>query len=254
MAQKFENKIVIVTGGSAGIGKAIVKEFLRNGAIVYFNYINNISRATDFINELKSEGFINVEGICCSVTDKTSIIEMIKTIKAKHGRLDVLVNNAGIVKDNFLLRMTDEEWIDVISTNLCGMFNFTKQVISTMIGQKSGAIINISSVAAIYGSAGHSNYAASKGGIISFSKNIAVELAPKGIRVNCVLPGYIQTEMTDRIPRNILKERISNIPIGRIAMPEEVAKVVSFLASDDASYIIGQSIVVDGGITSGRVN
>jgi 3-oxoacyl-[acyl-carrier protein] reductase len=245
------DKVALVTGGSRGIGQSIVREFLVQGALVYFNYSGNSKTANALLESLRKEGFTNVEAFQCSVTDETKIKKMVMEIKKKAGRIDILVNNAGVTRDNFLMLLSGEEWDQVIKTNLYGVFHCTKSVSRIMAAQKRGVIVNIASVAAIQGASGQSNYSASKGGIIAFTKSAAMELIGKGIRVNCILPGFIQTEMTYKIASDIREEKIKQIPLNRMGNPEEVAYLASFLASDRADYIVGQSFVIDGGLTHG---
>lgn len=248
---RLDGKVAVITGGSRGIGRSIVKEFLIQGAKVYFNYNSKSQVADELVNSLRSEGLENVRALQCSVSKSDQIKKMMMDIKKEAGRIDVLVCNAGITRDNFLMMMSDDEWDSVIKTNLYGVFNATKAVSRIMGIQKSGVIINVSSVAAIHGAPGQSNYSASKGGIIAFTKSTAIELIDRGIRVNCVLPGFIETEMTYKISSDIRKNLVKQIPCGRMGEPEEVAHLVAYLASDQAAYIIGQAFVIDGGLTHG---
>jgi 3-oxoacyl-[acyl-carrier protein] reductase len=245
------DKVALVTGGSRGIGQEIVREFLVQGAFVYFNYSGNSKAAEGLLESLHKEGLTSVEAFQCSVTDEKKIKKMVMEVKKKAGRIDILINNAGVTRDNFLMLLSGEEWDQVIKTNLYGVFNCTKSVSRIMAGQKKGVIVNIASVAAIQGASGQSNYSASKGGIIAFTKSAAMELIGKGIRVNCILPGFIKTEMTYKIASDIRKEKVKQIPLNRMGNPEEVAYLASFLASDRADYIVGQSFVIDGGLTHG---
>jgi 3-oxoacyl-[acyl-carrier protein] reductase len=247
----LENKTALVTGGTRGIGQAVVREFLAQGAQVFFNYSGNEKAAESLIQSLRQEGYSDVEAFQCSVTDSKMVKKMAMDIKKKAGCIDILVNNAGITRDNFLMMLSEQDWDDVIKTNLYGLFNCTKAVGRIMAGAKKGVIINIASVAAIHGAPGQANYSASKGGIIAFTKSAAMELIEKGIRINCILPGFIQTEMTYKIASDIREKLVKQIPGGRMGDPEEVAYLASFLASDRAQYIIGQSFVIDGGLTHG---
>lgn len=251
MEPLIASKIAIVTGGTRGIGKAVVREFLTQGAHVYFTYSKSAQEAEAFSHSLKEEGWNNFEAIACSVTEPEQIRNMVSHIRQKYGRIDILVNNAGIAKGDRALLMKEDDWSHVLQTNLFGTFYMTKAAGRVMAAKKSGTIINIASVTAIQGTPGHINYAASKGGIIAFTKSIAMEFIAHGIRVNCVLPGLVETEMASQIPQDIRNNYISQIPLRRMARPEEIAHVVCFLASNRASYIIGQSLVVDGGLTRG---
>lgn len=244
----MENKIVLVTGGARGIGKAIVLELAKNGADIAFTYRSSAQPAESLASELKAMGrrALAIEADAASME---SAIKVIEKVVAEFKRLDVLVNNAGITKDNLLLRMSEEDWDSVIQTNLKSVFNYTKAAARTMMGQRYGKIINLSSVVGIKGNAGQSNYSASKAGIIGFTKSIAKELASRNILVNAVAPGYIETDMTAALTEEQKKAVTDTIPLKRVAKPEEVARVVRFLASPDSDYITGQIIAVDGGMS-----
>lgn len=239
----FEGKIAVVTGGSRGIGKACVMDLVSRGARVYFTYNKNESAADELV---KISG---AEKIRCSQNDFAEIESTINKIISADGKIDILVNNAGITSDQFIMMMPIEEWDKVIDTNVGGAFKWGKAVCKPMMNARSGAIINIASVSGLLGIAGQTNYAASKGAIIAFSRALAAEFGPRGIRVNTVVPGFIDTDMTAKMPRQIKQQNLERILLHRFGKPEEVAKTVAFLASDDASYIVGQTIVVDGGLT-----
>jgi 3-oxoacyl-[acyl-carrier protein] reductase len=224
----LENKTALVTGGTRGIGQAIVREFLAQGAKVFFNYSSNEKAAQIIIKDLHREGFPGVEAFQCSVADPKMVKKMVMDIKKKAVGIDILVNNAGITRDNFLMMLSEQDWDDVIKTNLYGVFNCTKAVGRIMAGAKKGVVINIASVAAIHGAPGQANYSASKGGIIAFTKSSAMELIEKGIRVNCILPGFIRTEMTYRIASDIREKLVKQIPGKRMGNPEEVAYLLRF--------------------------
>ncbi|MCL4511112.1 MAG: 3-oxoacyl-[acyl-carrier-protein] reductase [Bacteroidetes bacterium] len=241
-------KIVLITGGARGIGRAITLELARSGADIAFTYRSSAQLAESLASEIKAMGR-RVIPIEADATSMKSAVEVIEKVVAEFKRLDVLVNNAGITKDNLLLRMQEEDWDSVIQTNLKSVFNYTKAAARTMMGQRYGKIINLSSVVGIKGNAGQSNYAASKAGIIGFTKSIAKELASRNILVNAVAPGYIDTDMTAALTEEQRKAVIDTIPLKRVAKPEEVAKVVRFLASPDSDYITGQVISVDGGMS-----
>jgi 3-oxoacyl-[acyl-carrier protein] reductase len=240
----FTDKVALVTGGSRGIGRAIVEDLRRRGATVYFTYHRHEEAA------LQTADTTGAKKILCSQADATTIDATVETIVRNEGRLDVLVNNAGITSDQYLMMMPVDEWNRVIDTNLNGAFRFAKAVVRPMMNARQGAIINIASVSGLVGIGGQTNYAASKGALLAFSRSLAAELGTKGIRVNAVVPGFIETDMTAAMPRQIKQQNMARILAKRFGTPQEVAAVVAFLASDESSYIIGQSIVVDGGLTA----
>ena len=244
--KRFENKIVLVTGAGRGIGASIAKRFASEGAEVIVNYSGNDEAAQKTVDEITATGG-QAQKYKCSVNDSESVKVMIDEIK-KFGRIDILVNNAGITKDGLMLRMTDEDFDRVIDVNLKGTFNCTKYVSKYMLKQKSGKIINISSVVGLSGNAGQVNYSASKAGIIGITKSAAKELSSRGITVNAVAPGYVDTDMTKVLSDNIRNEILKNIPLQRMGNVEDISNCVAFLASEDASYITGQVISVDGGM------
>ncbi len=240
----LENKVAVITGGSRGIGKAIVEEFTKNKAKVYFTYHKNDDAAALVAD---SCGAIAVK---CSQSDNDCIDKMVASIIKDNGKIDILVNNAGITSDQFLMMMSFEQWEKVINTNLHGAYHWVKAVSRPMLSVKNGIIVNIASISGLIGIAGQTNYAASKGALLAFTRSLAAEFGPKGIRVNAVVPGFIETDMTAVISRQIKKENMEKILLNRFGKPEEVAKVVLFLSSDNSSYIVGQTIVVDGGLSS----
>jgi len=244
----LDGKVAIVTGGSRGIGKAIVQALAEAGARVAFTYRSSTSAAEAFRDELAGRGF-PVLGFQSDATSFKEAAAVVDAVLAQLGRLDILVNNAGITKDTLLLRMTEEDWDSVIGTNLKGVFNFTKAAIKPMISQRAGKIINISSIVGITGNAGQTNYAASKAGIIGFTKSVAKELGSRNIQVNVVAPGYVDTDMTGVLTPEQRKALTDMIPLKRTARPEDVASVVRFLASKDSDYMTGQTVRVDGGMT-----
>ena len=244
----LEGKIALVTGGARGIGRAISLELAGSGADVAFTYKSSSQLAESLISEITSLGRKAV-GIEADAVSMASAVEVIDKVVKEFKRLDILVNNAGITRDNLLLRMQEEEWDAVIQTNLKSVFNYTKAAARTMMGQRYGRIINLSSVVGLKGNAGQSNYAASKAGIIGFTKSIAKELASRNILVNAVAPGYIETDMTAALTEEQRKAVTDAIPLKRVAKPQEVARVILFLASPDADYITGQVIAVDGGMS-----
>lgn len=245
--KRFENKIVLVTGAGRGIGASIAKRFASEGAEVIVNYSGNDEAAQKTVDEITATGG-QAQKYKCSVNDSESVKVMIDEIIKEFGRIDILVNNAGITKDGLMLRMTDEDFDMVIDVNLKGTFNCTKYVSKYMLKQKSGKIINISSVVGLSGNAGQVNYSASKAGIIGITKSAAKELSSRGITVNAVAPGYVDTDMTKVLSDNIRNEILKNIPLQRMGNVEDISNCVAFLASEDASYITGQVISVDGGM------
>lgn len=240
-------KTAIVTGGSRGIGHAIAVAFAEAGANVAIIYAGNTAAAEETLKEVEAKGAQGVT-IQCDVADEAAVTAMIKAVKEQFGAIDILVNNAGITRDNLLMRMKTGDWQAVIDTNLTGAFHCIKGVTKIMMKQRHGSIINISSVVGETGNAGQANYAAAKAGLLGLTKSVAKELASRSIRCNAVAPGYIKTDMTAELPESVIDEMVKTIPLGRVAQPEEVAKAVLFLASDNASYITGQVLNVDGGM------
>lgn len=245
----LEGKSALVTGGTRGIGEAIVKKFAAHGAHVAFTYKSSEEKAKSIEQELIESGKIKAYQ-----SDARSLKEaekLINEVLQDFDRIDVLVNNAGITKDNLLLRMTEEQWDEVMEVNLKSVFNITKQIGWHMLKQKSGSIVNISSIVGMTGNAGQSNYAASKAGILGFTRSIAQELGTRNIRCNAITPGFISTDMTKGLEVQHEKEFLKNIPLNRPGLPEEVADATLFLASDMSAYITGQTISVCGGMYKG---
>ncbi|MCH7772876.1 MAG: 3-oxoacyl-[acyl-carrier-protein] reductase [Bacteroidetes bacterium] len=248
------NKKAIVTGGTRGIGRAIVKELAAKSCCgvllsdVAFIYNSCDECAEEIIQEISVSG-TQIYAFKADVSDYEQTEETVKSAIEKLGGIDILINNAGITRDNLLLRMSENDFDDVINANLKSVFNYTKAVLRPMIKQRYGRIINIASVVGLIGNAGQSNYVASKAGVIGFTKAMARELASRNITVNAVAPGFIQTDMTNKLTDEQKQTITKNIPLGRLGKPEDVAKVVGFLCSEEADYITGQIIAVDGGMT-----
>ena len=240
-------KTALVTGASRGIGAAIAKKLAARGFMVIINYGHSSAAAEEVKNQIEQAGgqAVLMQG---DVSSGGDVDRMFKDIKKTWGRLDVLVNNAGINRDTLLVRMKEDQWDAVLSTDLKSVFFTTKAAASLMMRQRSGSIINIASVVGITGNAGQANYAAAKAGVIGFTKSVAKELAARGIRVNAIAPGFIETDMTDAIPEKIREGMLETIPLRRGGKAEDVANAVAFLASDDAGYITGQVLKVDGGM------
>lgn len=241
-----ENKVAVITGGTRGIGKAIAKIFSQNGYNLVINYVSENTDIESLEKEIKNNNEILFVRANVSKFDEAE--NLIKNAIERFGKIDVLVNNAGITRDNLILRMKEEDFDSVIATNLKGTFNVTKNAVSYMMKKRTGKIVNISSVVGVSGNAGQCNYAASKAGIIGFTKSIAKELASRGILANCIAPGFIGTDMTE-VLSDAVKENINNqIPLKRMGSPEEIAKAVYFLGGEENTYITGQVLNVDGGM------
>ena len=239
--EELKGKVVLVTGGTRGIGRAIAERFKDVGAVVYITGTNE-ERTKAVAEE------IGVNGVKMDVTDREEVKRVVSEILEKEGQIDILINNAGITKDTLFIRMKDEDWDSVIDTNLNGVYNVTRAVVPAMVKKRSGNIINISSVVGFTGNVGQVNYSATKSALIGFTKSLAKELGGRGIRVNCIAPGYITTDMTEKIPAKIKEELLKSIPLKREGEPREIADVCLFLASSMASYITGTVIHVNGGL------
>jgi 3-oxoacyl-[acyl-carrier protein] reductase len=242
----LKDKVTLITGSGRGIGKEIATIFAKEGAKIIICDIDEQTAAST-AKEISSFG-VDAISFKVDVTNLASVEEMLNKILDKFKRIDILVNNAGITKDNLLLRMKETDWDAVLSVNLKGVFNCTKAVSKVMLKQQQGKIINIASIIGIMGNPGQANYAASKAGIIGFTKSVAKELASRSINVNAVAPGYIQTEMTEKLSDDVKQKMLTLIPLNKMGTPKDVAGVCLFLASADSNYITGQTIVVDGGM------
>jgi len=239
----FENKVALVTGASRGIGKAIAQQLVQGGAKVIGTATSDkgASAISDYLGD-------NGKGIALDVTDADSVQETVKFLEKEFGSIDILVNNAGITRDNLMMRMKDDEWNSVIDTNLTAIFRVCKAVVRGMMKRRHGRIINISSVVGTTGNPGQVNYCAAKAGLVGFSKSLAKEVAARGITVNCVSPGFIDTDMTKALTEEQKESIFANIPAARLGKPDEIASAVTFLASDGAAYITGETIHVNGGM------
>ena len=243
----LKDKCAIITGGGRGIGKAIALKLAEAGADIVINYRNSEKEAIELVNEIEAKG-AQALLVQADISSFEQCDKLIKSAQDRFGKIDILVNNAGITKDTLLLRMKEEDFDKVIQTNLKGTFNCIKHCSAVMLRQKYGRIINISSVIGLVGNAGQANYAASKAGIIGLTKAVAKELGSRGITVNAVAPGFIDTDMTEILSEKIKDSLMDNIPLKRLGNPSDVANLVAFLASDEAGYITGQVINVDGGM------
>ena len=242
----LDGKLVLVTGASRGIGKAIALNLGGAGATVIGTATSE--SGAENISKVFVDKKISGKGIKLNVTDNAQIASLVKTVNEEFGPIDILINNAGITRDNILLRMKEDEWEDIIDTNLTSIYKMSKSVLRGMIKNRSGRIISITSVVGTMGNAGQSNYAAAKAGMIGFTKSLAREVGLRGITVNAVAPGFIETDMTDNLPNEQKESLTSQIPMGRLGTPDEIAKVVLFLAGDGGSYITGQTLHVNGGM------
>ncbi|MDD3420106.1 MAG: 3-oxoacyl-[acyl-carrier-protein] reductase [Candidatus Gastranaerophilales bacterium] len=240
----MEKKVALVTGASRGIGKACALELADAGYDVVINYVSSEAPALAVVEEIKAKG-VNAKAVKFDVSDKDEVAQGIAAILEEFGRIDVLVNNAGITRDNLIIRMDDAAWEAVINTNLNSVFYVTKPVVKAMMKQRSGAIINMASICGVYGNAGQTNYSSAKAGVIGFTKALAKEVASRGITVNAVAPGFIATDMTHDLDKDKIAE---NIPLKRLGEVDDIAKTVRFLA-EDGKYITSQVISVDGGLT-----
>ena len=245
----LEGKNTLVTGASKGIGRAVALKLAEHGANVAFTYLSSVEKGEALVKELEAHG-IKAVGYRSDASDFTAAQELIDGVVKEFGSLDVLINNAGITRDNLLMRMSEEHWDEIMNVNLKSCFNTVKAASRTMMKQRSGSIINMSSVVGVKGNAGQANYAASKGGINAFSKSVALEFGSRGIRCNAIAPGFIETEMTETLDEKVVQSWRDGIPLKRGGQPDDIANCCVFLASDMSSYITGQVIQVNGGMAT----
>lgn len=243
----LEGKNALVTGASKGIGRAIATHYAQHGANVAFTYLSSVEKGQALETELAALG-VKAKGYRSDASDFNAAQELVDGIVADFGSIDIIVNNAGITKDGLLMRMTEDQWDDVINVNLKSVFNVVKAAIKPMMKARKGSIVNISSIVGVRGNAGQANYSASKAGIIGFSKSVALELGSRNIRSNVIAPGFIETEMTSVLDEKLIEEWKQGIPLKRIGQGEDIANAAVFLGSDMSSYITGQTLIVDGGM------
>ncbi|MFJ7404827.1 MULTISPECIES: 3-oxoacyl-[acyl-carrier-protein] reductase [unclassified Lysinibacillus] len=245
--RKLEGKVAVVTGASRGIGRAIALKLADEGAKVIVNYSGSQAKAEEVVAAIQANGG-EALAVQASVSKTEEVSALMGAAVKTFGSLDILVNNAGITRDNLLMRMKEDEWDDVLNTNLKGVFLCTKAVTRQMMKQRAGRIINISSIVGVAGNAGQANYVAAKAGVIGLTKTTAKELASRNILVNAIAPGFIETEMTEQLPQDLKQGMLTQIPLAKLGQPEDIAKAVVFLASDDANYMTGQTLHIDGGM------
>ncbi|MFT5886772.1 MAG: 3-oxoacyl-[acyl-carrier protein] reductase [Arcticibacterium sp.] len=243
----LKGKVALITGASRGIGNSIAREYVKQGASVAFTYLSSVERGEALEKELSAEG-LKVKGYRSDAADFASSEALIKSVIEDFGTIDILINNAGITRDNLLMRMSEEQWDDVLRVNLKSIFNLTKNITRTMLKARSGSIINITSVVGLTGQAGQVNYSASKAGILGLTKSVAKELGSRGVRCNAIAPGFIETEMTEELDEEVKKTWLTSIPLKRAGQGSDIANACVFLGSDMSTYITGQTLVVDGGM------
>ncbi|MCL1695498.1 MULTISPECIES: 3-oxoacyl-[acyl-carrier-protein] reductase [unclassified Lysinibacillus] len=245
--RKLEGKVAVVTGASRGIGRSIALKLADEGAKVVVNYSGSQAKAEEVVAAIQENGGEAI-AVQASVSKTEEVTALMEAAVKTFGSLDILVNNAGITRDNLIMRMKEDEWDDVLDTNLKGVFLCTKAVTRQMMKQRAGRIINISSIVGVAGNAGQANYVAAKAGVIGLTKTTAKELASRNILVNAIAPGFIETEMTEQLPEDLKQGMLTQIPLAKLGQPEDIAKAVAFLASDDANYMTGQTLHIDGGM------
>jgi 3-oxoacyl-[acyl-carrier protein] reductase len=245
----LEGKVVVITGATRGIGKGIALEFAKQGANIAFTYVSSAEKAKEVENQLK-EHKVKAIGYQSNAGDFNEAQALVEKIVTEFGQIDVLINNAGITRDGLLMRMSEQDWDDIIAINLKSVFNMTKASLRTFLKQRKGSIINMSSIVGLQGNAGQSNYSASKAGIIGFSKSIAKEIGSRNIRCNVIAPGFIETEMTGALDEEVVKKWVENIPLKRAGTTQDIANTCVYLASDMSAYVTGQVISVCGGMLS----
>ena len=243
----LEGKSALVTGASRGIGREIALELARQGADVAVNFAGSEAKANEVVDEIKAMGR-RAFAVKCDVSNFEEVTSMVKETIDQFGKLDILINNAGITKDNLIMRMKEDEWDDVLNINLKGVFLCTKAVTRQMMKQRSGRIINVASIVGVSGNPGQANYVAAKAGVIGLTKTTAKELAARNITVNAIAPGFITTDMTDKLSEEVKSEMLKQIPLARFGEPKDIAKVAAFLASHDSAYMTGQTLHIDGGM------
>lgn len=245
---RLTDSVALVTGGSRGIGAAIARRLAAEGATVAVNYAGSQAAAQAIVDEIVAAGGKAI-ALQADVCDSAACAEMVQRVAEEFGSLNIVVNNAGIARDGLLMRMSDEDWQAVLDTNLTGVFAITRAAARIMLKQRSGSIVNVTSVIGLVGNAGQANYAAAKAGVIGLTKSAAKELASRNVRVNAVAPGFIETDMTAELPEKVREAARAEIALGGFGTPDDIAAAVAFLASDDARYITGQTLAVDGGMT-----